>query len=91
MLTIYSSAKDETGKPYISVYNPNADAKIGRWCRAPQVPDRCDNCWDSETLVHYPAEAYREKIDPNDETVWRFGTCHRCEPNLIARGVQICT
>ena len=50
----------------------NATAKVGRWCKAPEVPDLCETCFDPATLRHYPAETYRE------ERGLRFGTCHRC-------------
>ncbi len=76
MTTIFQSSG--IGQP-ISVYNPDAEAKIGRWCAAPLIPDRCDTCWDHKTLAHYSAEGYHEEKAP-DGTIWRFGTCHRCKP-----------
>lgn len=51
-------------------------AKTGRWCEPPEVPDRCYTCIDPETLRHYPAEGFREETDA-DGTM-RYGTCHRC-------------
>ena len=65
-------------KDGLHFYDPDHEAKVGRWCQAPQLPDRCDNCWDPETLAHYPAEGYREETVP-DGKVWRYGTCHRCQ------------
>lgn len=73
MPTILTAIRDESGRPAIAVHNPDAAARTGRWCKAPLVPDRCDNCWDPETLAHYEAEGYTEDADG-----WRFGTCHRC-------------
>jgi len=64
-----------TGTPAGLVWqDPDGAAKVGRWCKAPEVPDLCDNCYDPVTLAHYPAEGYRETSDG-----WRYGTCHRCE------------
>jgi len=62
----------------LQISDPDCDAKTGRWCTAPLIPDRCDKCFGPETLAHYPAEGYREEKAP-DGTVWRFGTCHRCQ------------
>jgi len=62
----------------LHIYNPDSEAKTGRWCKAPQIPDRCYKCFDPKTLAHYPAEGFREEKAP-DGTVWRFGTCHRCQ------------
>jgi hypothetical protein len=61
----------------IGIYDPDKEAKVGRWCRPPLVPDRCDRCFDPETLAHYETEGYREEVDPGGK-VWRYGTCHRC-------------
>lgn len=72
----------------IGVYDPDRDAKVGRWCRAPLVPDRCYNCWDKETLAHYPAEGYYEETDC-DGTIWRYGICHRCLKRVRRRGKVI--
>lgn len=60
----------------LHIYNPDADAKTGRWCSPPEVPDRCYTCIDPETLAHYPAEAFREETDA--EGTVRYGICHRC-------------
>lgn len=54
--------------------DPDHGAQVGRWCRPPQVPDRCYTCHDPETLAHYPAEGYIERAG------WRYGTCSRCQP-----------
>lgn len=62
----------------IAMHNPDADAKTGRWCSPPEVPDRCYLCFDPKTLAHYPAEGYKED-QVGGETV-RYGTCHRCTP-----------
>jgi hypothetical protein len=62
----------------LQISDPDSDAKTGRWCAAPLIPDRCDRCFDPETLAHYPAEGYREE-KATDGTVWRFGICHRCQ------------
>lgn len=64
-------------KGKLSIYDPDSDAKTGRWCADPLIPDRCYMCFDPETLAHYPAEGYREEEAP-DGTIWRYGTCHRC-------------
>lgn len=55
--------------------NPDHGAKVGRWCKPPQVPDRCYTCFDPDTLAHYPAEGYIE-----EHPGWRYGCCHRCWP-----------
>jgi|GEM_PF-6270972 len=36
---------DPKTKSLIS-FNPNSDAKTGRWCYAPGVPDLCYTCFD---------------------------------------------
>jgi hypothetical protein len=66
------------GKGKLAIYDSDDKAKIGRWCKAPLIPDRCDRCFDPETLAHYEAEGYREEMSP-DGTIWRYGTCHRCQ------------
>ena len=70
MPTIYTAADD--GQT-ILVCNPDSGAQVGRWCKAPWVPDLCDVCYDPETLAHYPATGYVE-----DAEGWRYGTCERC-------------
>ena len=65
----------------LQIYNPDSDAKTGRWCAAPLMPDRCDKCFDPATFEHYPAEGYREEKAP-DGTIWRYGTCHRCKGEM---------
>ena len=77
MPLIFKAAKDNNGNNIIVGYDPDQDAKVGRWCKAPQLPDRCNLCWDKETLGRYPAEGYYEEKDP-DGTVWRYGVCRRC-------------
>jgi len=62
----------------ILVFDANAGAKTGRWCKAPQVPDRSYACWDPETLKMEIATGYVETTDDDGE-VWRHGTCPRCE------------
>lgn len=76
MPLILTAAKDEDGNNIIVLHNPDKDAKVGRWCRAPEFPDRCD-CVDKKTLAHLPAEGYYEETDP-DGTVWRYGVCRQC-------------
>lgn len=71
MPTIYWAGDEGT----ICSHNPDADAEVGRWCKAPLVPDRCNTCFDPVTLAHYPAEGYYE-----DDEGWRYGVCHRCRP-----------
>jgi hypothetical protein len=56
------------------VQNPDAGAQVGRWCRAPEEPDRCYTCFEPLTLAHYPATGYIERDG------WRYGTCARCTP-----------
>lgn len=64
-------ADDDGG---IAAYDPNADSKIGRWCKkSVGVPDLCDRCFDPVTLGNYPATGYIV-----DEKGWRIGTCERC-------------
>ena len=60
-----------------------AGARVGRWCTAAsgEVPDRCYNCWDPDTLLAHPAEGYVEER-AEDDTVWRHGICHRCRPEI---------
>jgi len=62
----------------LHIYNPDREAKTGRWCKAPQIPDLCYKCFDPETLAHYAAEGFREE-KAADGTIWRYGTCHRCQ------------
>jgi len=40
------------GKGKLAIYDSDDKAKIGRWCQAPLIPDRCDRCFDPETLAH---------------------------------------
>jgi hypothetical protein len=68
MIIIWSN---ESGDGLV-YHNPNGDAKVGRWCKAPLIPDICYNCFDLENLRHYPAEGY------TDNDGWRVGICHRC-------------
>lgn len=77
MPVIFGARRTEDGRPVIEVYDPDRRAKVGRWCRPPDVPDLCYTCFDPKTLAHYPAEGFREEVD-SDGTVWRVGTCHRC-------------
>jgi len=86
MPTIINAVYDEKGNQVmhqISIYHTDQGAKVGRWCAAPMIPDRCDTCFDPATLAHYPAEGYYEETAPDGE-VWRFGNCHRC--NKQGRG-----
>ena len=69
MPTVFTAKDDGT----IQLYNADGGAQVGRWCRAPWVPDLCDVCYDPETLAHYPATGYVE-----DAEGWRYGTCDRC-------------
>jgi len=55
------------------VWHDTDRATVGRWCKPPEIPDRCYTCFDPVTLAHYPAEGYTERGG------WRYGTCHRCE------------
>ena len=71
------AGKTPDGNVGLTITDPDAEAQTGRWCQAPLMPDRCDKCFDPDTLAHYPAEGFREVIDP-DGTVWRHGTYHRC-------------
>jgi hypothetical protein len=64
-------------KDGLTICNPDGDATTGRWCAAPEIPDRCYTCCDPHTLAHHVAEGYREQTDEAG-TVWRYGTCHRC-------------
>jgi len=82
MPMIITGGRGPDGRRRLEVYNPDADAETGRWCKAPLVPDRCYRCIDPETLAHYPAEGYREEVEPNGE-IWRYGTCHRCCPPAV--------
>lgn len=62
----------------LRMYNPDPDMKIGRWCAAPLIPDRCNRCFD-DNLRHYDAEYYYEEEGPDAEgRIWRKGACHRC-------------
>lgn len=54
--------------------NPDGDAVTGRWCMAPEEPDRCYTCFEPSTLRHYAATGYSEDADG-----LRKGTCSRCE------------
>ena len=74
MTIIFAGSQD--GKT-INIYNPDSEAKVGRWCDKSFEPDRCDICYDSDTLAHLPAEGYRIEKDPKREE-WRFGICHKC-------------
>jgi hypothetical protein len=69
----------QEGKGY-QITDPDSGAKVGRWCakETGQVPDRCEHCWDPETLAHYPAEGYYEETDEASGRVWLYGLCHRC-------------
>ena len=69
MPTVFTANDDGT----IQLYNPDSGAQVGRWCKAPWVPDLCDVCYDPVTLAHYPATSYIE-----DAEGWRYGTCERC-------------
>ena len=69
------------GKGGLTICNPDKKAKIGRWCRAPLIPDRCDSCFDPKTLAHYPAEYFFEEIDFRKVT-WRYGACSRCRAKI---------
>lgn len=57
----------------IVAQNPDGDAVTGRWCRPPEVPDRCYTCFDPVTLAYKPATGYVERDG------WRYGTCPDCE------------
>ena len=70
--TIYTATDDG-----IEAYNPDAGAHVGRWCEAPEAPDRCYQCFDPATLAHYPAEGW---IDDTTTPGYRLGVCHRCFP-----------
>lgn len=70
MPTILTAAPDSG----IILQDPDHGAKVGRWCRPPQVPDRCYTCYDPETLAHRLAEGYVERNG------WRYGCCQRCRP-----------
>ncbi len=48
------------------------DAKTGRWCKPPQLPDRCHNCLEPDSLMIAKAEGYVEREG------WRIGVCRRC-------------
>jgi len=85
MPIIITTDEGSDGTRALKAYNPDTDAETGRWCKAPLVPDLCYRCIDPETLAHYPAEGYREEVEPNGE-VWRYGTCHRCCPPKARRG-----
>jgi hypothetical protein len=74
------------GKNVVVKYNPDHEAKVGRWCKPPYVPDRCYTCWDPTTLAHYPATGYYE--ESNEVGIWRHGMCERCE-GARANVVQI--
>ena len=69
----------------IVIQNTDADARTGRWCAPPEVPDRCYKCIDSETLAHYPAEAYIEE-EVGGETI-RYGVCHRCRQAYLKQEI----
>jgi hypothetical protein len=79
MATIYSAQTDKEGNHYIGKRSPDDGAEVGRWCKAPHVPDQCDTCYDPRTLTHYPATGYVE-----DSEGWRYGTCDRCRPERPA-------
>lgn len=65
-------------------YNPDRDAKTGRWCYAPEVPDKCSRCFD-ENLRHYPAEGYIE--EETEHGIVRTGVCHCCRPDCAQHRV----
>lgn len=67
----------------LEILNPDSCAEVGRWCKSPQVPDRCDRCWDENSFEHYPAEGYY------NEDGYRYGTCKRCESYHTAKGRKI--
>lgn len=59
------------------------EAKVGRWCLPPEVPDHCYVCFylnDDKLPVHYKAEGFIT----NEQNGWRYGICHRCHPELIS-------
>lgn len=63
----------------IAVQSSLGDASTGRFCRPPQVPDRCYVCFDDtgSDFVHRPATGYVEETHPVGGT-WRYGTCPDC-------------
>ncbi len=67
MPTTYTALEDGS----VAIFNSLGDARIGRWCRPPQVPDRC-NCYapDGSNLI---ADGYYL-----DTEGWRTGLCPRC-------------
>ena len=77
MPTIITNSHHQDGLTFM---NPDADARVGRWCQAPDRPDRCYTCVDPTTLAHVPATGYREDRTPKGVT-WRYGTCPRCTPD----------
>ena len=54
-------------------FDTNGDAKVGRWCRPPQYPDRCARCFDPDTLLTLPATHFYEGEDG-----YRHGACAGC-------------
>jgi hypothetical protein len=78
-----------TKKGKLSLYDPDRNSATGRWTYAlgreiPAEPDRCDHCFNSKTLAHYPAQGYRT-IKTRDvrngklvHVTERRGICHRC-------------
>ena len=79
MTTIFWGNEDGS----LGAFDSLGNAKTGRWCAPPQVPDRCYECWDSETMLHREAEGYREETE--DGQTWRLGVCHRCHPELCGK------
>lgn len=71
MPTIIRAVRTADGRRGVSIENPNADAKVGRWGKAPGVPDLCDTCF-GEGLVHSPSDGYRENAKG-----LRHGVCKR--------------
>ena len=92
-LIIFGSEK---GK--LSLYNPDRNSATGRWTYAlareiPAEPDRCDHCFNSKTLAHYPAQGYRTiktRDVRNGKIVMvteRRGICHRCHNFKTGPGI----
>ena len=84
MPTIIRAVRAADGRWGISIENPNAGAKVGRWGKAPNVPDLCYTCFGSG-LVHFPAEGYRENTRGTRHGVCRKPGCRAAGDRSIGR------
>jgi hypothetical protein len=77
MAIIVSSNQSGT----LSMFDTLGDAKTGRWCIPPEVPDRC-NCFDPKTFRHGIATHYWVEKGRDGKT-YRNGACRKCRPEGV--------